>query len=53
MHFQSGSFKEDKIVTCLNGEIFDVVIDLRKNSKSFLSCKSFILNEKKLFIIYT
>ena len=22
MHFQYGSFKEDKIVTCLNGEIF-------------------------------
>tara|TARA_B110000008_G_C16868729_1_gene523898 strand:+ start:377 stop:934 length:558 start_codon:yes stop_codon:yes gene_type:complete len=47
MHFQSGLFKEDKIVTCLNGEIFDVVVDLRKNSKSFLSCKSFTLNEKK------
>ena len=47
MHFQSGPFKEDKIVTCLNGEIYDVVVDLRKNSKSFLSCKSFILNEKK------
>ena len=31
MHFQFGPFKEDKIVTCLKGEIFDVVIDLEKN----------------------
>ena len=46
MHFQFGSFKEDKIVTCLKGEIFDVVIDLRKKSKSFMSYKTFLLNEK-------
>jgi dTDP-4-dehydrorhamnose 3,5-epimerase len=46
MHFQTGSFKEDKIITCLKGRIFDVVVDLRKNSKNFLKYKSFILDEK-------
>jgi dTDP-4-dehydrorhamnose 3,5-epimerase len=53
MHFQVGKYKEDKIITCLKGKIFDVVIDLRKKSKNFLKCQSFILNEnsnKSLFV---
>ena len=53
MHFQIGRYKEDKIITCLKGKIFDVVVDLRKKSKNFLKWKSFILNEnsnKSLFI---
>jgi dTDP-4-dehydrorhamnose 3,5-epimerase len=52
MHFQFGPFKEDKIVTCLKGEIFDVVIDLRKKSKSFMKYKTFILNEKTNYSLF-
>ena len=36
MHYQIGKYAEEKIVTCINGKIFDVVIDLRKNSKTYL-----------------
>ena len=53
MHFQHYPYSEIKIVTCLKGKIFDVVIDLRKNSKTFLMWKSYILKEnsnKSLFI---
>ncbi len=53
MHFQIGKFKEDKIITCLKGKIFDVVVDLRKGSKNFLKCESYILKEnsnKMLFV---
>lgn len=46
MHFQTSSFKEDKIITCINGKIFDAVVDLRKNSKNFLKYKFFILDGK-------
>ena len=35
MHFQIGRYKEDKIITCLKGKIFDVVVDLRKKIKKF------------------
>ena len=31
MHYQVGNTTEDKIVTCLRGRVFDVVIDLKKN----------------------
>ncbi len=47
MHYQNNNTKEDKIVTCLNGRVFDVIIDLRKKSKNFLKWYSFILDSKK------
>jgi dTDP-4-dehydrorhamnose 3,5-epimerase len=35
MHFQLHPFEETKIVSCVSGKIFDVVIDLRQNSPTF------------------
>jgi dTDP-4-dehydrorhamnose 3,5-epimerase len=36
MHFQHPPFAEMKIVRCLNGRVFDVAVDLREGSKTFL-----------------
>jgi dTDP-4-dehydrorhamnose 3,5-epimerase len=36
MHLQSPPYSELKIVTCLRGEVFDVALDLRAGSKTFL-----------------
>jgi dTDP-4-dehydrorhamnose 3,5-epimerase len=36
MHFQNTPHAETKFVTCLRGEVFDVVVDVRKNSPTFL-----------------
>ena len=35
MHFQEKPFEETKIVRCVKGKIFDVIIDLRSNSKTY------------------
>jgi len=35
-HYQNKPFEEDKIITCLSGEILNVCIDLRKKSKTYL-----------------
>ncbi len=45
MHFQHPPACENKIVTCLSGSIFDVAIDLRKDSPSFLQWHSEILSD--------
>lgn len=37
MHFQRAPFKEMKFVRCLRGRVFDVAVDLRRGSPSFLS----------------
>jgi len=36
MHFQPPPHAEMKLVSCLQGEIWDVAVDLRKNSPTFL-----------------
>jgi dTDP-4-dehydrorhamnose 3,5-epimerase len=36
MHFQNAPFAEIKIVRCLKGRVFDVAVDLRKDSATFL-----------------
>jgi len=35
MHFQSPPHEETKIVRCTRGRMYDVIIDLRKDSKTF------------------
>lgn len=36
LHFQHPPHAEDKFVSCLRGEIFDVAVDLRRGSPTFL-----------------
>ena len=36
MHFQHSPHAETKFVSCLRGEVFDVAVDLRHNSPTFL-----------------
>lgn len=36
MHFQNAPYAEIKIVRCLKGRVFDVAVDLRKDSATFL-----------------
>lgn len=35
LHFQRKPYEEDKIIQCLEGKIFDVAVDIRKNSKTY------------------
>lgn len=36
LHFQNPPYAEFKMVRCINGRVLDVVVDLRRNSKTFL-----------------
>lgn len=36
MHFQNAPHEETKLVRCIAGAVFDVVVDLRKNSATYL-----------------
>ncbi len=49
MHYQITPNPQSKLVRCVNGEIYDVAVDLRKNSPNFGEWISVILNsENKL-----
>lgn len=45
LHFQFPPHAEKKMVTCIRGEIFDVAVDLRKNSSTFMCWHSEILSD--------
>lgn len=52
MHFQVAPFEETKLVRCTKGEIFDVIIDLRRDSQTFKKYFSVVLNEQNRLMLY-
>lgn len=53
LHFQSGVYAQSKLVRVSYGEIQDVIVDIRKNSKTFghhISVKLSKDNGKQLFV---
>ncbi|MBI1360384.1 MAG: dTDP-4-dehydrorhamnose 3,5-epimerase [Alphaproteobacteria bacterium] len=53
MHFQTAPHAEAKLVGCIRGAIFDVCLDLRPDSPSFLRWQGFELsaeNQRQLYI---
>lgn len=52
LHFQKNPKAQAKLVSVLKGEIFDVAVDLRKNSSTYMKWVSEILSEKKHNSLY-
>ena len=44
MHYQTSPHSETKVVTCLRGKAFDVVVDIRAGSSTFLESHAEILS---------
>ena len=45
-HYQKKPYGEDKVISCIKGSIFDIVLDIRTNSKTYKKWQSFTLSEK-------
>ena len=52
MHFQVNPFEETKIVRCLRGRIFDVIIDLREKSETYKEWINVELDDEERKMIY-
>ncbi len=52
LHFQSPPYDSVKLVTCLSGSIMDVVVDLRKTSKTYGEYFAVELNDKNRTSLY-
>jgi dTDP-4-dehydrorhamnose 3,5-epimerase len=52
MHFQYPPNAEIKIIRCLHGAVFDTIIDLRKDSPTFLKWHGEILSKKNMKMLY-
>lgn len=51
-HYQIPPYEEDKLVRCTSGKIFDVIIDLRKESKTFKEWLSVELSKENYRMLY-
>ena len=53
LHFQYPPFQETKIIICLKGSVYDVAIDIKKDSPTFLQWHGEILDGKlkQMFLI--
>lgn len=52
LHFQKEPYAQAKIVRCIKGKIYDVAVDLRRNSLTFGKHVSVILSEENRFQLY-
>tara|TARA_Y100000590_G_scaffold467417_1_gene646258 strand:- start:737 stop:1285 length:549 start_codon:yes stop_codon:yes gene_type:complete len=48
-HFQKPPHQEDKIISCISGSIYNIVLDVRKNSETYLKWQSFNLDANNNF----
>jgi dTDP-4-dehydrorhamnose 3,5-epimerase len=52
MHYQISPSEEIKIVRCTQGKIFDVIIDLRKDSKTYKKWMGVELSHNNYKMLY-
>jgi hypothetical protein len=52
MHLQIGEGASNRIITCIKGQIFDILIDLRSNSDSFLQIDTITMGPSEINSIF-
>jgi len=52
LHFQRSPYEQAKLVRCIKGKIFDVAVDIRKNSPTFGKYVSVILSEENKYELF-
>ncbi len=52
LHFQKKPFEESKIIKVLSGSVYDLILDLRKESSTYLQWEAFELNSNSKEMLY-
>jgi dTDP-4-dehydrorhamnose 3,5-epimerase len=52
LHYQADPHPETKLVRCTNGAIYDVVVDLRRDSPTFQKWDGFVLTRESRDMVY-
>ena len=52
LHYQTKPFEEAKLVRCTNGKVFEVLLDLRRDSKTYLKWIGIEIDSKDLKMIF-
>lgn len=52
LHYQRPPASETKIIRCIHGKVFDVMVDIRKDSPTFLQSHGLELSPENLRMVY-
>lgn len=52
LHYQLPPAAESKVVKCIRGQVFDVIVDLRAGSETFLAWASAVLSEENMEMMF-
>lgn len=52
LHYQKPPHAEIKLIRCVRGAVFDVIVDIRRDSRTFLQYTSVELTERNMKMIY-
>jgi dTDP-4-dehydrorhamnose 3,5-epimerase len=52
MHYQEPPFAEEKLIRCITGSVIDFILDLRKDSETFLKYIAVELNPKNKTMVF-
>ncbi len=52
MHYQAVPHQEAKLLSCTKGSVYDVIIDLREDSATYLKWEAVILSEQNRSMLY-
>ncbi|MGI9553011.1 MAG: dTDP-4-dehydrorhamnose 3,5-epimerase [Aurantibacter sp.] len=52
LHYQNPPFAEIKLIRCIHGGVYDVIVDIRKDSPTFLEHVGVELTEENMQMIY-
>lgn len=52
LHYQKKPYQEAKLVSCINGSFFDVLVDLREDSPTYLQFEAVELSENNNKMLY-
>ena len=52
LHYQAGKYAQAKLVRCMHGRIWDVIVDLRRSSPAFGKWEAIELSDKNRLALY-
>lgn len=52
LHYLTASHQETKVIRCIQGEIYDVIVDLRPESPTYLQWEGITISAEKGSIVY-
>lgn len=52
LHYQAAPYEQAKLVRCIKGRIFDVAVDIRKNSETFGKYVKVELSEENKYMLF-